>query len=132
MPTHAIDPFKYPPLDEDDGMEEQPKATPRTAGASDGGLRSFVHRLLPDTRSQIAFGVAFLAALGVSLFWLIYTIQSKWLYGLAHPQQVVSFEKAKSLPALFGITFAFLAQTIPVDSVYFSTVQSGFKNTVDG
>ena len=72
------------------------------------------------------------AALGVSLYWLIYTIQSKWLYGLAHPQQVVTFEKAKSLPALFGIAFAYLSQTIPVDSVYFATVQSGFKNEVNG
>jgi hypothetical protein len=147
MPAHAADSFKHPLLDgaaEEKEQFDQPK-TKRTASTAKGrrprrraapnaggGIRSFVHHLLPDTRSQLAFAVAFLAALGVSLYWLIYTIQSKWLYGLSHPQQIVSYEKVKSFPALFGIAFTYMAQTIPKESVYFRTVDTQFRNTVDG
>lgn len=150
MPAHAIDPFKHPLLDDDDcegkGKSEfeqrhktktkrnstgaKGRTSRRRAANSATGLRAFVHHLLPDTRSQIAFAVAFLAALGVSLYWLIYTIQSKWLYGLSHPQQIVSYEKVKSFPALFGIAFTYMSQTIPKESVYFRTVETQFKNTV--
>ena len=149
MPAHAADPFRHPLLDGAAEEKEQfdQQKTKRTATSAKGrrprrraaasanaggGIRSFIHHLLPDTRSQLAFAVAFLVALGVSLYWLIYTIQSKWLYGLSHPQQIVSYEKVKSFPALFGIAFTYMAETIPKESVYFRTVQTGFRNPKDG
>ena len=67
------------------------------AGAS--WPRDYFSRLLPELRSRLAFLLAFLLALGLSIAWLVPTIRGKWLYGLSHPAQSVTYERARVVPA---------------------------------
>jgi len=50
----------------------------------------------------VALVVAAVLALAASVWWLVYTIQFKWLYGLTHPLVTVSVESVQSLPVFFG------------------------------
>ena len=79
--THAIDPFKHPPVEddeEDEGAGEAPRAhrdraLPQHVSASGPSL--YFSRLLPDAPSRYAFILVAIAALAISTFWLINTIQ---------------------------------------------------------
>jgi hypothetical protein len=68
-------------------------------------FRRYLLKLLPDPRSQFACIVSAVVALGLSIYWLVNTVQSKWLYGYTHPLQIVSFEPALSLPSFFSLGF---------------------------
>jgi hypothetical protein len=61
--------------------------------------------LLPDTRSQVACVFTALLAIALSVYWLIFTIRQKWIYGQQHPQQLVSYETVASLLSFFGLGF---------------------------
>ena len=39
-------------------------------------------------------------------------IQSKWLYGLQHPLQSVTYERVSSLPALFGMSLTYPSTSV--------------------
>jgi hypothetical protein len=45
---------------------------------------------------------ALLLSVGSSAYWLSYTILSRWQGSARHPQQVISYDVAKSLPSFFG------------------------------
>jgi hypothetical protein len=62
----------------------------------------YVRKLLPDPRSRVASIFVAIIALALSLYWLVSTTRSKWLYGIAHPQQLVSYDSVASLPSFFG------------------------------
>ena len=64
------------------------------------GPRAWLARLLPDERSRWVSLLIFLAAIG--MWWLIDTITSKWIHSIHHTAQVLTFERAASLPAMFG------------------------------
>jgi hypothetical protein len=67
-----------------------------------GFLVRYFRKLLPDRRSQFASILVALLALAVTSYWLVSTVRDKWMEGISHPQQVVSFEAASSLPSFFG------------------------------
>ena len=51
-------------------------------------LTRYVRKLLPELPSRYSAFGALLAAIGLSAWWLAYTIQSKWIEADTHPQQV--------------------------------------------
>jgi len=64
------------------------------------GVRGWFYRALPDRESRLAFGIAFLAALTIAIYWSYYTIHNKWLYSYSHPESRVTVDSASSLPGL--------------------------------
>jgi hypothetical protein len=68
-------------------------------------ISHFLSRLFPDRSSRFIAAIAALLSLALSVWWLVNTIQSKWLYSISHPQQVISWEQAPSLPSFFEIAF---------------------------
>jgi hypothetical protein len=65
-------------------------------------LVRYVRAIFPDSRSRTAALLVGCVLLALSLYWLFYTIQTKWLDGHAHPQQIVTYEPVSSLPSFFG------------------------------
>ena len=68
-------------------------------------LRRCLHEHFPERRSRLIFFFTLIVAVAISIYWFVYTIQSKWIYSRNHPLQTVSLELAPSLPALFGHGF---------------------------
>jgi hypothetical protein len=85
----------------------------------------YLRRLLPDSGSKIAALITALLALSLSMYWLINTVQSKWIYGLSHPQQILSYETAASLPSFFG--HAFTIGTADSPSTSYSSVRPDWR-----
>jgi hypothetical protein len=65
-------------------------------------LLRYLRKLFPDPRSQLACALVAALAFAGSVWWLVYTVQSKWIYGRDHPLQVVSYDAVQSLPSFFG------------------------------
>lgn len=90
-------------------------AAPSDSGGSVGG--NFVIRwlsaLFPDRRSRYIAVLVFALALSVSLYWLIWTIQRKWINEPII--QSISYEHVGSLPAMFGFMFSY---SVPADYTY--------------
>jgi hypothetical protein len=68
-------------------------------------LTRYLRKLLPDPRSRVASAIVALLAIALSLYWLVSTIQNKWIEGRRNPQQIVTFDQAESLPSFFGLGF---------------------------
>ena len=106
-------------------------APPSDSGGGDGHGGNFAIRwlsaLFPDRRSRYVAVLAFLLAVAVSLYWLVWTIQTKWLN---EPTiQSISYERVGSLPALFGLMFSY---SVPADYVYARKVIPLIQRTDSG
>ena len=94
-------------------------------GAHNAGgfsVLGYVRRRIPDPRSRWAFLFALLGAVALSLWWLINTVQNKWIYSNQHPQQIITFERVTSLPALFGLSLVYYNYSVPADANLFRRV----------
>ena len=85
-------------------------------------LRTKLAQHFPDTLSRVAFIVALLGAVVISLLWLIWTIQNRWIFAIDHPVQSISYESVASIPALVGVQFSFLSEFLPPDLVHYLRV----------
>lgn len=81
--SHAINPFKQPDVlgadddDDDDGADAEALDDLAVGHTSASGPRMWFRKMLPDMRARGLFVLAFLAAVAGSVYWLVYTIETK-------------------------------------------------------
>lgn len=80
--SHAIDPFKQPSsLAAEDESDDEGAAAESlddlAMATAAGGPRVWFRKLLPDWRARGLFVLAFLAVMAASIYWLVYTVQTK-------------------------------------------------------
>jgi hypothetical protein len=68
-------------------------------------LSLYVRKLFPEPSSRLVCAVSILVAASLSCWWLIYTIQQKWINGIQNPQQVITYEDVASLPSFLRFEF---------------------------
>ena len=93
-------------------------ASPDARPAKGNVLTRWLHSHFPDQPSRWAAVLAFLLALGVSIYWLQWTITSRWQYSRDHPVQSISFESVQRFPQLLGNQLYFVERFIPSNQTY--------------
>jgi hypothetical protein len=82
-------------------------------------VSNYLRKLIPDTLSRYVAAITAAIAIGVSIWWLQYTIQLKWIDSQHFPQQVVSQVPATSLPSFFEIAFTDFSSSALGNNSYF-------------
>ena len=98
------------------------RQTPTARPAKGSWLIRWFTSHFHDRQSQVAAVLAFLGALAVSIYWLIWVVEQRWIYSNQHPVQSVTFEPVQSLPAIIGIQVLFEEMFVPAEYTLFRKV----------